>query len=166
MKLHEFILKEFQQEMGSTRKTLERIPETQWEWTPHQKSWQMGELATHIANLPSWTPLTIDNDSLDIAPPGSEPPRTSAAGSLQEVLERFDHNCREAESALAGSSDEHLLKPWTMLSGGQVVFTMPRIVVIQSFIVNHSVHHRAQLCVYLRLNNVPVPSIYGPSADE
>lgn len=166
MKLNELMLGEFQQEMANTRKTLERIPEDRWDWRPHPKSWKMGELATHIANLLTWAALTIDSDTLDIAPPGAKPPRTVAARSLPELLERFDKNCQEAIAVFSGVSDEQLLKPWTMLAGGAVVFTMPRIAALRRFVLNHSVHHRAQLCVYLRLNDIPVPAIYGPSADE
>jgi uncharacterized damage-inducible protein DinB len=126
----------------------------------------MGELATHIANLPTWTALTIDSDNFDVAPPGAAPPRTTAAKSLEELLERFDKNCQEAIAAFGRVSDEQLMKPWTMLAGGNTVFTVPRIAALRSFILNHSVHHRAQLCIYLRLNDIPVPAIYGPSADE
>lgn len=166
MKLNKLMLNEFQQEMANTRKTLERVPEDKWDWRPHPKSWKMGELATHIANLLTWTALTVDSDALDIAPPGAKPPRTVAAQSLKELLERFDKNCQEAIAAFNRVSDEQLLKPWTMLAGGDVVFTMPRIAALRRFVLNHSVHHRAQLCVYLRLNDIPVPAIYGPSADE
>lgn len=166
MNLKELLLSELQQEITNTRKTLERIPTDKWNWKPHQKSWTMGELATHIANLPSWTSITIQNDSFDIAPPGTTPPKTTAAKSLKEVLEAFDKNCMETKSALENSSEEQLLEPWTMLLAGKTIFTMPRIAVLRSFILNHSIHHRAQLLVYFRLNNVPVPALYGPSADE
>lgn len=166
MNLKEFFLSELQQEIINTRKTLERIPAAKWNWKPHQKSWTMGELATHLANLPSWTNITIQNDSFDIAPPGTTPPKTKVARSLKEVLEVFDKNCMETRTTLENSSEEQLLKPWTMLHGGKTIFTMPKIAVLRSFILNHSIHHRAQLLVYFRLNDVPVPALYGPSADE
>jgi uncharacterized damage-inducible protein DinB len=166
MRLNDLILNEFQQEIANTRKILERIPEDKWDWKPHPKSWKMGELATHIANVPSWTMPTINSDFLDIAPPGSEPPKTTAAKSLAEVLERFEQNCREAQEVLSNTSDAHFQKSWSMLMGGQKIFTMPRLTVLRNFVMNHHIHHRAQLGVYLRLNEVSVPGVYGPSADE
>jgi len=165
MQLANQLVLEFKQETKNTRKVLERVTESIWNWRPHHKSWTMGELATHIANVPSWTNMTISNDSMNIDPDNSSQ-KTVPAQSLQEVLNRFDKNCQEAESALAQSSDEHLFKPWTMQTGEKVLFTMPRLNVLRNFIINHLIHHRAQLCVYLRLNDIPVPAIYGPSADD
>lgn len=167
MGLSEALLPEFDHEMANTRKTLERVPENKLSWKPHEKSGTMGWLATHLANLPTWVVSTLDKNSLDLAPPGGTavgpiPP----ARSRKEVLEMFDKNVAAARAAIAGASDAHLGKPWTLLHGGKTVFTLPRIAVLRSFIMNHSIHHRAQLGVYLRLNNVPVPAIYGPSADE
>jgi uncharacterized damage-inducible protein DinB len=166
MALSEMLLPEFDREMANTRKTLERIPEEKFDWKPHEKSMALGVLATHLANLPTWVVSTINNDSLDIAPPGAPPLRIPAAASREDVLTRFDESVAAARDAIAGASDERLLGPWTLLSGGKTVFTMPRVAVLRSFVMNHSIHHRAQLGVYLRLNDVPVPSIYGPSADE
>lgn len=133
---------------------------------PHKKSMAMGDLATHLAQIPSWAVETINTDSLDVAPPGVPPQQMQPAKSRKEVLEMFDKNVAAARAATAGESDKHLLKPWTLLAGGKTVFTMPRIAVLRGFIMSHSIHHRAQLGVYLRLNDVPVPAIYGPSADE
>jgi len=166
MSLSEALLPEFDHEMANTRRTLERVPEDKFSWKPHEKSWAMGGLATHLANIPSWSVFTIEQDSLDVAPPGAPPARIPPANSPQEVLEVFDRNVASARAAIAGASDEHLSKPWTLLSGGKTVLTLPRIAVLRSFVMNHSIHHRAQLGVYLRLNDLPVPSIYGPSADE
>ncbi|MGH9944449.1 MAG: DinB family protein [Pyrinomonadaceae bacterium] len=166
MRLSETLLPEFEHEMANTRKTLERIPEDKFNWKPHEKSTPLGGLATHLANIPSWVAHTIGRDALDMAPPGEPPLRLAAAQTRQEVLDAFDRNLAEARGAIAGASDEHLLKPWTLLLGGNVVLTMPRVAVLRSFVLNHNIHHRAQLGVYLRLNDVPVPSIYGPSADE
>ncbi len=101
-----------------------------------------------------------------MAPAGGPPAPTPIASSRQAVLELFDKNVTAARAALAGATDEHLRRPWTLLSGGKTVFTLPRFDVVRSFVLNHSIHHRAQLGVYLRLNDVPVPAIYGPSADE
>ncbi len=166
MAISESMLPEFDNEFANTRKTLERIPEDKFSWKPHEKSMSMGGLATHLANLPTWTNHTIDKDELDIAPPGAPPFKLEEAKSVKEILEMFDKAVAEARAAIAGASDEHLFKPWTLLSGGQAVLSLPRVAVLRSFIMNHNIHHRAQLGVYLRLNDIPVPSIYGPSADE
>jgi uncharacterized damage-inducible protein DinB len=160
------LLPEFDQEMANTRKTLERVPDDKFGWKPHVKSTAMGGLATHVANLPTWTVETIEKDALDIEPPGGEPYRLPPANSQKELLEAFDRNVAAARAAIAGASDEHLFKPWSLLKGGVVVLTLPRVAVLRSFVMNHLIHHRAQLGVYLRLNDVPVPGLYGPSADE
>ncbi|MEX2261516.1 MAG: DinB family protein [Bryobacteraceae bacterium] len=162
----ESLLPEFDHEMANTRKTLERIPDGQLAWKPHEKSMAMGDLATHLAQIPAWTVFTIKQDNFDTAPEGAERPRLSPANSRAEALALFDKNLAEARDALAGAADDHLLKPWSLLAGGKTLFTLPRIAIIRSWVMNHSIHHRAQLGVYLRLNDVPVPAIYGPSADE
>lgn len=110
--------------------------------------------------------MTIERDSFDYAPPGAPPYKEEPAKTSQELLERFDENNAKFRAALAAVKDEDLAKPWALLAGGQTVFSMPRIVVLRSFVMNHAIHHRAQLGVYLRLNNIPVPGMYGPSADE
>jgi uncharacterized damage-inducible protein DinB len=166
MPLNQALLPEFDLEMANTRKTLERVPEDKFGWKPHEKSFSMGALATHLATIPSWGSLTIQRDSIDIAPEGEPPPKTEQAKSLKDLLERFDRSVAATRDALASASDEDLLKPWTLLKGGKVVFAVPRVAALRSFIMNHNIHHRAQLGVYLRLNDVAVPSIYGPSADE
>jgi uncharacterized damage-inducible protein DinB len=166
MTISETMLPEFDQEMAMTRKTLERIPEDKLGWKPHVKSFSMAELSGHIANVPSWAALTIKQDTFDMAPPGAPPFKNPVPKSRAEVLDMFDKNVKEARESLAGASDEHLMKNWSLLSGGNAVMTMPRAPVLRSFVMNHIIHHRAQLGVYLRLNDVPVPSIYGPSADE
>ena len=166
MGLSEAMLPEFDQEMASTRKTLERVPESKLAWRPHEKSMTMGRLATHVAEIPNWAILTIEKDFLDIAPPGAPPYQPQQVKSQKEVLEMFEKNVLAAQAAIAGATDQHLLKTWTLLFGGKTVFTLPRISVLRSSVMNHLIHHRAQLGVYLRLNDVPVPAIYGPSADE
>ena len=166
MPLNQALLPEFDLEMANTRKTLERVPEDKFGWKPHEKSFSMGALATHLATIPSWGSLTIQRDSIDIAPEGEPPPKTEPAESLKELLERFDRHVAATRDALASASDEDLLKTWTLLKGGKAVFAVPRVAALRSFIMNHNIHHRAQLGVYLRLNDVAVPSIYGPSADE
>jgi uncharacterized damage-inducible protein DinB len=166
MGLSDTILPEFDHEMANTRKTLERVPDDRFDWKPHEKSMPMGGLATHLATLPSWANHTVDEDSIDIAPVGAPPPRAEPANSRAELLERFDNNVAKARAAIAGASDEQLLRPWTLFAGGKQILTLPKIAVLRSFVMNHIIHHRAQLGVYLRLNDIPVPSIYGPSADE
>ncbi len=165
MAISETLLPEFDQEMAGTRKTLERVPDGKFDWKPHEKSTSLGALASHLAHLPSWTALTIKQDSFDLAPEG-QPARNTEAASAAELLERFDRNIAEAREALAGATDEQLLAPWTLLVTGKEIFTLPKAAVLRTFVLSHTIHHRAQLGVYLRLNDVPVPSIYGPSADE
>ncbi len=164
--IRDALLPEFDQEMASTRKTLERCPEDKYGWKPHAKSFSMGSLATHIANMTGWAVDVIEKDSFDIAPPGAPPYKEDPAASREELLAKFDKSASAARAALAGATDEDLAKTWSLLQGGQTLFSMPRMVCIRSFVMNHCIHHRAQLTVYLRLNDVPVPAIYGPSADE
>lgn len=166
MTISQSLLPEFDQEMANTRKTLERVPDDKFGWKPHEKSWAMGGLTTHLANLPSWAVLTINADSFDMAPPGGEPFKNPETKSRQEALEMFDKNVADARAAIAGASDEELFKTWSLLSGGHTILSLPKIAVLRSFVMNHIIHHRAQLGVYLRLNDIPVPAIYGPSADE
>jgi uncharacterized damage-inducible protein DinB len=166
MKLSEMMLPEFDHEMANTRKTLERVPDEKLDWKPHEKSFSLGGLATHLANIPSWTANTFDQDELDIAPPGAPPFRLEQAKSRSELLKAFDKNVAAARAALAGASDASWQGSWSLLNGGNKIFTLPRTAVMRGFVMNHLIHHRAQLGVYLRLLDVPVPSIYGPSADE
>lgn len=160
------ILSEFDHEMATTRRVLERVPEEKLDWKPHPKSNTIGWNANHIAEIPGWVEGTIRQDSWDFAPVGSEPYRTPNWRSRQEILNFFDQNVATARKAIESATDEQMQQPWTLLFGGQTVFTMPRAAVMRSFIMNHLIHHRAILTVYYRLNDVPVPSIYGPSGDE
>lgn len=166
MKISDALLPEFDQEMAGTRKTLERMPDGKLGWKPHPKSFAMGSLATHIVNMLGWTVDTISKDSFDISPPGAPPYKEEPITSNKELLERFDKNAAAARAAIAGASDETFMKSWSLLAGGKTLFTMPRVACIRGFVMNHTIHHRAQLTVYLRLNDIPVPSLYGPSADE
>jgi len=166
MGMSQALLPEWDQEMANTRKTLERVPEDKLGWKPHERSWPMSGLATHLANLPSWGVLTLKEDSLDLAPGGKPLPQMEPGKSRKEILEMFDKNVAATRTAIAATSDEQFLKPWTLLRGGKAILTLPKIAVLRSLVMNHNIHHRAQLGVYLRLNDVPVPAIYGPSADE
>jgi uncharacterized damage-inducible protein DinB len=166
MPIKDSFLPEFDQEMKTTRTVLERCPEAEFGFKPHAKSWTMAQLATHLANLPSWVPMTLKQTELDVAPVGAPPYKEEPAKSSAELLAKFDTNITQARSAFEETSDEEFAKTWTLLAGGQVILAMPRTACIRTFVMNHVVHHRAQLTVYLRLNDIPVPSIYGPSADE
>lgn len=166
MAFNQALLPEFDQEMANTRKTLERVPDDKFGWKPHEKSMALGILAAHLANLPGFAALAIEQSEFDLAPPGKEPYRTPPCASTQEVLDTFDRARDAARDAIAATNDEHLMGSWSLLSGGNTLMTMPRVAVLRSFMMNHIIHHRAQLGVYLRLLDIPVPSIYGPSADE
>lgn len=166
MSIAQSLLPELDQEMAGTRKTLERIPEDKFEWRPHPKSFTMIGLATHIASMVGWGGVTLKVDSFDYAPPGAEPYQEKPAESVAALLETFDKGLAEFREALANASDEELMKDWSLLGGGAVIFTRPRIACLRDMIFSHLVHHRAQLGVYLRMNDVPVPALYGPSADE
>ena len=166
MSISQAMLPEFDHEMANTRKVLERIPDDKLTWKAHEKSNTIGWVGMHLAEIPGWVDFTINQDSFDVAPPGGQPYKTPPATSRKAILEVFDKNVVTARAAIAAAQDAQLFKNWSLLSGGQPIFTMPRIGVLRGFVLNHSIHHRAHLCVYLRLNNVPVPALYGPSGDE
>lgn len=155
------LIPEFDHEMPGTRKHLERIPEDQLDYKPHPKSFSLGQLAQHLATIPSWAVVTINQDEIDLA--GFKPP---AQLPKQEILDLFDKNVAAAHEAIASATDETWVKPWTLKHGDKVLMTMPKIAVLRTFVLTHNVHHRAQLGVYLRLLDVSVPAIIGPSADE
>jgi uncharacterized damage-inducible protein DinB len=166
MTIAQSMLGEFDQEMQNTRTTLERVPDDKWGWKPHEKSGTVGWLAGHLATLPGWTTVTLQTEQLDYAPvdgPAYEPPKME---NRKDLLAVFDKNVTEARAALAGVSDTDMMKGWTLLAGGKTIFTMPRVACVRGMILNHMIHHRAQLTVYFRLLNIPVPALYGPSADE
>jgi uncharacterized damage-inducible protein DinB len=166
MKISETLVPEFDHEFANTRKVLERCPEEKYGWTPHPKSFTMAALATHIASMPEWASLTVSQDSFDYAPPGAPPYKQEPVKTCKELLEKFDTGIAQCRAAIVGASDEQLLAEWSLLAGGKPVFTMPRVAVLRAMILNHIIHHRAQLGLYLRLLDVPVPALYGPSADE
>lgn len=162
MPLVDALLPEFDHEMTVTRTLLERVPEDKFDWKPHQKSFSLGELAQHVATIPYWGTVTVSRPGIDIASEPRPDPLTTRAA----VLAVFDGHVADARAALAGRSDAELMVPWTLANGGQTVFSMPRAAVWRSFVLSHLIHHRGQLSVYLRMHDVPLPSIYGPSADE
>jgi uncharacterized damage-inducible protein DinB len=152
--------------MDTTRKVLERVPAEKLAWKPHDKSMTLGRLASHIAELPGWAEVGIKQDEFDMAPPGEEPPTAFVGGSTNEILESFDKNRASAREVIASTADQEFMRGWTFKSGGETVFTIPKIGVVRTFILNHLMHHRGQLTVYLRLTGAKVPSVYGPTADE
>jgi uncharacterized damage-inducible protein DinB len=160
------MLMEFDEEMKNTRKVLERVDDKQWDWKPHAKSGSVGWLATHIATMVDWIPFTLRTDELDYAPVGGPPYTPPKIEGRQQLLAELDKNVAEARKALASASDADMMKDWTLLAGGHKIFTMPRIACIRTMVLNHIIHHRAQLTVYYRLLGIPVPGLYGPSADE
>lgn len=164
MTIADLLLPEFDQEMATTRRVLERVPEDKFSWKPHDKSFAMGALASHVANLIKWTVDTMEKTEFDLSRVTPEEMNQSAK-DRKELLEWFDANVPTARAVLAKSDADYSV-PWTLKNGEKVFFTMPRYNCVRSFVLNHIVHHRAQLSVYLRLNNVAVPGAYGPSADE
>ena len=163
MSIAQSLLPEFDHEFATLRKTLERVPDGKMDFTPHARSMPMGKLSGHLSELPGWVNATIEQDELDFAKMDYKPyvPATAA-----EVVAALDTALAKARPVLAAASDADMMKPWTLRQGDKVFFTMPKVAVLRSFVMNHMIHHRAQLGVYLRLNDVPVPGSYGPSADE
>jgi uncharacterized damage-inducible protein DinB len=159
------LLGEFDHEIVGTRKTLERLPEGKFDFKPHEKSPTMGWLAGHVAHMTQWGTMTCTTESVDLAAPEyrERPPQPKTA---QEAVAAFDKTSAEFRAALEHTTDEQMMQPWTLKKGDQVLFTMPRVAVLRGMVFNHLIHHRAQLTVYLRMNGVPVPALYGPSADE
>jgi uncharacterized damage-inducible protein DinB len=154
---------ELQQEAATTRKCLERIPADKFDYKPHEKSMTMGKLAVHVAEMAGWAIETVTKTELDFAAMDYKPfePKTT-----EELVGYLDKIVADATEALKNTSDEALMENWTLRNGETVYFTMPRVQVLRGMVFNHIVHHRGQLSVYMRLNDIPVPALYGPSADE
>jgi uncharacterized damage-inducible protein DinB len=166
MHFKDILLPEFDMEMDNTRRTLERVPDDKFGWKPHEKSGTLGWMATHVATIPNWAKITMEQDSLDLAPAGGSDFVPPNPGNRKELLEIFDKNRTEARAALAAGDDAAYAQPWALLMGGKQLFSEPRSAVLRRMVLNHIIHHRGQLTMYLRLLNVPVPALYGPSADE
>lgn len=166
MSMIEMLLNEFDHETTITRKFLERAPKEKFAWKPHEKSMTMGQLIGHLVEIPSWTKPTLESDSLDLAPKDGPAYEITKVSSAEEALKVFDGYVSAARPSFLKISEADLAKPWSLLKTGTPLLTMPKGAVLRNFILNHLVHHRAQLGVYYRINDVPVPSTYGPSADE
>ena len=164
MPLIDVLLPEFDREMGLTRRALERVPDVHFEWKPHPTSVTLGRLAEHLTEMPLWASTTMIESGIEAntqRPPDYVRPATRAA-----VLAQFDNSYKTARGHLVNKTDAEFAAPWTLKAGGKEVFTAPRSTVMRNFVLNHMIHHRGQLLVYLRMLGVPVPSIYGPSGDE
>lgn len=159
------MLPEFDHETATTRTLLERVPDAKAPWKPHVKSMSLGELAMHVCNIPGWAPVTLKETEFDTNPPGGQQYTPPPFESTAKMLEAYDEGVKAARVMLAAATDGEMMVPWALKSGGRTVFSMPRVAVFRSFIMNHAIHHRGQLSVYLRLCDVRLPSIYGPTAD-
>lgn len=166
MSIAQSILPEFEHEMSTTRKLIERTPIAQMAWKPHEKSMSLGQLVAHLATLPGWGVVTMAQTELDLNPPGGPGYKTPEFDSVDGLLAEFDKNVAGSRAAIAAGADPDFMVGWTLKNGGHSIFTLPRIAVLRTFVMNHVIHHRGQYSVYLRLNNVPLPSMYGPTADE
>jgi uncharacterized damage-inducible protein DinB len=162
MTISEILLPEFDQEIANTRKILDCCPEDKFAWKPHEKSMSLGRLASHVAEMPMWATAIVYQDKLEMTP-GQKP---FSAATKAELMAAVDKNVTDARAAIAGAGDEHFGKSWSFIYGGHIVFTLPRAVALRSMVMSHIIHHRGQLSVYLRLNDVAIPGMYGPSADD
>lgn len=157
------LLSEYGHECASTRKLLASVPFNDPNWKPHERSMSLLQLAIHIADLPNWVPVTIERDELDFS---KEPYNPKKASSTEELLKIHDEAVEAAIKSITDASEEILLQDWTMRNGEKIYFTMKKIACLRAFAFNHVYHHRGQLTVYLRLLNIPVPGMYGPTADD
>lgn len=161
MAMKDMLIPEFDQEMATTRHLLERVPVADATWRPHPKSATLGNLAVHVANLAAWPAMTLTAPELDLAVAPTPSPFTT----VEALLAVFDANVKASHAALTGALDADFSAPWSLRNGPRVILTLPRSVVVRSFAFSHLIHHRAQLGVYLRLRDVPLPPCYGPTAD-
>ncbi len=166
LKLTELLLAELEREAVGTRKTLERVPQDQQEFKPHEKSMPLGYLASLVAAMPEWIDFMVNRDELDFAPAGENPEKPRPWKTNTELLSTLDDAVAKAKAALQGTTDEHLMTNWKLKAHGHLISDEPRYINIRHGVLNHWAHHRGQLTVYLRLNEAAVPALYGPSADE
>lgn len=166
MSIAQSLLPEFDHEMASTRKYLEITPDKAAEWKPHTKSMALGALAMHLVEVPEWAIVTLTQPEFDVMPPGGPPYQPTPFTTVASLVKKFDEVTAKVRPAIERTADADFMQPWTFKAGGAVIFTMPRIAVYRSFIMNHLVHHRGQFSVFLRLQNVPLVEAYGPTADS
>jgi uncharacterized damage-inducible protein DinB len=164
MAVKDSLLPEFDHEMAVTRRLLERLPDEKFNWQPHEKSFSLGGLATHLAQIPYWGQHILDHGDYDLAESGQT--RATAKKTRAEVLETFDEHVSAVRRRLEEKSDAELMAAWALKQRGQVLMSLPRVAAMRSFVVHHLIHHRGQLTVYLRMQDVSLPPIYGPTADE
>ena len=165
MPIVQSLLPEYDHELATTRRLLERVPEAEFAWKPHPKSMTLGQLAGHVANIPFWCSATMDAPFYDLTS-GDKEARLDTPESRDVLLQEFDRKVAAARASLVKATDAEMTAPWTLKNGGEEIFTLPRVAAVRSFVMNHLIHHRGQLSVYLRLKDVPLPPIYGPTADE
>lgn len=165
MAIADSLLPEYDHELATTRRLLERMPEAEFAWKPHERSMSLGQLAGHLANIPFWLSATLDAPFYDLTA-GDKEATLEAPSSRELLLVEFDEKVKKARASLAKATDADLLASWTLKSGGQELFSLPRLTAIRTFVMNHLIHHRGQLSVYLRMKDVPLPPMYGPTADE
>ncbi len=163
MAIKDSLLSEYDHEMATTRKVLERVPLADAQWKPHAKSMTMGDLASHITQIPGWVGSIVNASFVDMANQEYVRPSYATSG---EMLAAFDQGTAKARAAIDSKSDAEMMETWALKNGEKVLLSLPKIGVLRSFLLNHMIHHRGQLSVYIRMKDVPVPSIYGPSADE
>ena len=164
MRFVDILLVEFDREAGLTQQMLERLPGDRFDWQPHRRSRSLGQLALHLAELPRWGASVAAGAEFDLDQIPAVP--TTTPSSVASLLALFTANASEARRAVSSRTDAELLAPWTLRRGGEEVFTVPRLMAIRTVLLQHATHHRGQLTVYLRLLDVPLPPLYGPSADE
>lgn len=162
MTIAETLLPEFDLEMAATRAVIARVPEAKFGWKPHEKSFAMGALAQHLATIPYYGTVALERDGFDV----SAAERRAQLPTTREILDLFDRNAGEARARLAAARDEDFSRPWTLKSGPHTVFTLPKAAVLRRMMMSHMIHHRGQMTVYLRLNEIAVPGTFGPTADE
>jgi uncharacterized damage-inducible protein DinB len=165
MAMNQALIPEFDHEMANTRKAIERVPDAKWDWKPHAKSGTVGWYVNHLVLFPGWLAHMFTCESLDVAPGGKQIEQPKA-NNTKEALAIFDKGVADARATLAKATDEQLMQTWTLLANGQTFFSMPRVAAYRGMIMNHMIHHRGQLTVYFRLNDIAVPGLYGPSGDE
>jgi uncharacterized damage-inducible protein DinB len=166
MPVRDSLLPEFDHEMAVTRRVLERLPESAWAWKPHEKSFDLGGLAAHVARIPRWGRTILDGDSYDLERDSGSGHGAAPLVTREGVLETFDRHVGDLRTQLVGRTDAELMAPWALRRGTQLVMSMPRLTALRSFVLHHLIHHRGQLTVYLRLQDVPLPPLYGSTADE